>query len=244
MEWGQRLGFLVPSANSVLERDTRIALPDGLSAHFARMKLTRDTPEEISGLVDQVPSAAGEVADAGVDVIGFACTTGSLDGGLGYDQKIIDIITTATGVPATTTSSAVILALRELGIRNPLVVSPYEEWLNEKVVRFLADSGVGVAGVVGLGLPDPRECEAVGPEHISDVSRNADTAEADGIFISCTGFRGLEAVEGLEQALGKPVISSNQATIWLMLAMIRVATPVHGFGRLLELPRLGVVAAA
>ncbi len=240
MKWGKRLGFLLPSANSVLERDTRVALPDGISAHFARMKLTRDTPEEISGLIDHVPSAASDVADAGVDVIGFACTTGSLDGGLGYDRKIVDIITSTTGVPATTTSSAVVLAFRELGIRRPLLVSPYEAWLNAKVVRFLADSGFGVAGIVGMSLPAPRDLEAVTPEEIVELAGKADSADADGVFLSCTGFRGLEAVDAIEQALGKPAVASNQATIWAMLAMVGIDVPVPGFGRLLARPRSSV----
>ena len=244
MQWGKRLGFLLPSANSVLERDTRLALPQGVSGHFARMKLTRDSPDQISGLIDHVPTAAGEVADAGVDVIGFACTTGSLDGGLGYDRKIVDIITSTTGVPATTTSSAVVQALRELGITNPLLVSPYEDWLNAKVVRFLGDSGFGVAAVVGLGLPEPRDLEAVTPEQIVELTRKADRADADGVFISCTGFRGLEAADALERELGKPVVASNQATIWAMLAMVGVDDRVVGFGGLLSRPRLSAGAGA
>ncbi len=237
VSWNKRLGFLVPSANSVVERDTRIALPAGTSAHFARMKLTRDTPEGISGLVNHVPQAAGELADAAVDVVGFACTTGSLDGGLGYDRKIIDTIERETGIRATTTSTSVVHGLRELRIQRPVIISPYEEWLNAKVVTFLEGSGFQVAAVMGFGLPAPRDVAGVTPAQILDAARREDRADADGVFISCTDFRGLEAAEMVEQALGKPVVTSNQATIWEMLSIVGIGDPVVGFGQLLARPR-------
>lgn len=234
--WRARLGFLVPSANAVVERDALLALPGGVSAHFGRLKLTEDTPEQISGLVDHVPQAASDVADAGVDVIGFACTTGSLDGGLGYDRRISNVITTVTGIQATTTSTAVVAALRALGIRRPIVVSPYEDWLNAKVVHFLEASGLEVAGVFGFGRPKQRDLEAITPDQILESVRALDRDDADGCLLSCTGFRGFEAVEAVENAIKKPVVNSNQATFWQMLGMAGINDPVQGYGRLLAAP--------
>ena len=47
-------------------------------------------------------------------------------------------------------------------------------------------------------------------------------------------WRGLDAVEPLEQKLGKTVISVNQATIWLALRRIGWTEPIQGFGSLLR----------
>ena len=44
----------------------------------------------------------------------------------------------------------------------------------------------------------------------------------------------LDAVEPLEQKLGKTVISVNQATIWLALRRIGWTEPIQGFGSLLR----------
>ena len=231
--WRARLGFLVPSANAVVERDAHLAFPGGVSAHFGRLKQTEDTPEQIRGLVDHVPEVASDVADAGVDVIGFACTTGSLDGGLGYDRRISEVITKATGIQATTTSTAVVAALRALGIRRPIIVSPYEDWLNAKVVHFLEASGFEVAGVFGFGRPKQRDLEAITPDQIVEAVRALNRDDADGCLLSCTGFRGFEAVEATENAIGKPVVNSNQATFWQMLGMAGIDDPVLGYGRLL-----------
>ncbi len=235
--WRARLGFLVPSVNAVFERDALAILPPGVSAHFARMKLTRDDEEQIAGLVGHVPQAAADVADAGVSVIAFACTTGSLYGGLGYDQEIIDLIERQGAVRATTTSTAVLEALRAVGARSVTVVSPYEPWLNERVRRFLEANGVEVAAMAGFGLPDGRDCEAVTPGQILAKVQEVDVPGTDAIFLSCTDFRGMEGAEEIERVVGKPVITSNQATFWEALRLAGIDEPISGFGMLLRAVR-------
>ena len=42
------------------------------------------------------------------------------------------------------------------------------------------------------------------------------------------------AVDALERRTGKPVVTSNQATIWAALRALGLEHPVRGFGRLLE----------
>jgi maleate cis-trans isomerase len=54
------------------------------------------------------------------------------------------------------------------------------------------------------------------------------------IFISCTNFRAVEIIERLERETGKPVVSSNQATVWFALRKLRIKDRIKGFGRLLE----------
>ena len=242
-EWTARLGVMIPSGNAVFERDARMVLPQTITAHFARMKLTRDEPDQLSGLIDHVPGAAGDLGDAGVDAIAFACTTGSLDGGLGYDRRIAEIIERESGVRATTTSTAVVEAFRALDARRLTIVSPYEPWLNEKVRSFLVDSGFEVAGVEGFSLPEPRGIEAVTPGQIAAAVRALDEDEVDAHFISCTDFRGVEAASLLGDELGKPVVSSNQATLWRLLAMVGRVGDARGLGALVRLTAGGEVAA-
>ena len=40
-----------------------------------------------------------------------------------------------------------------------------------------------------------------------------DQPDADAIFLSCGGIRALEVVEEIEQAAGKPVVTSNGALV-------------------------------
>jgi maleate isomerase len=56
----------------------------------------------------------------------------------------------------------------------------------------------------------------------------------EAIFISCTNFRAIEIIERLERETGKPVVSSNQATLWYALRKLRIQGRIKGFGRLLK----------
>jgi maleate isomerase len=43
-------------------------------------------------------------------------------------------------------------------------------------------------------------------------------------------------VAELERRTGKPVVSSNQASIWASFRALGLTTPIKGYGRLLEQP--------
>ena len=61
-----------------------------------------------------------------------------------------------------------------------------------------------------------------------------DRPEAQAIFISCSNFRTLEIIEPLEQTLGKPVVTSNSASVWKMLRRLGDRRDIPGGGRLLQ----------
>lgn len=216
----RRLGVMVPSVNVVLEDDLPKQLMPGVMAHYTRVKLSANTEAEIASMADHVPHAAADLADAKVDVIGFACTGGSVIGGLGYDRRIADGITAKTSIPATTTASAIVAGLRELGATRIALGTPYEAWLNEKEVGFFEASGFRVVSERGLGMSDPGECQAVDQTTIRQLARDIDRTDADAIVLSCANFRAWDVVSEMERELGKPVITSNNAIVWHMLKLI------------------------
>ena len=46
------------------------------------------------------------------------------------------------------------------------------------------------------------------------LAKENDRPDADGIFLSCTNTRQIEAIADIEKMLGKPVVNSNQAVLW------------------------------
>ena len=64
------------------------------------------------------------------------------------------------------------------------------------------------------------------------MALQADCADAEGIFISCTNLPTSNIIERLEQALGKPVVTSNQASMWLSLRKMGVDSEVPNAGKL------------
>ena len=61
----------------------------------------------------------------------------------------------------------------------------------------------------------------VTPQQWVELARKHDRPEADGIFLSCTNTTQIEAIAGIERALGKPVVNSNQAVLWGCVKRLR-----------------------
>lgn len=229
-----RLGVIVPSGNTLLEPELTGLSIDGVTFHFSRICNYRDTEEELAGMMDEAPYAAELLSHAGVAAVAFGCTGGSFLKGPDYDATVTRRIQERVTVPVTTTSSAVVAALEALGVKKVTLLTPYEEWLTERGETFLLGHGFEVLSRSFLSITDPLAMVEMTGAEIAEwaVSRVDPAAEA--VFISCTCFRGMEAVSQLETALGVPVVTSNQATVWRLLSMAGLEPRVAGFGHLLS----------
>jgi len=212
-----------------MEYETQRMAVNGTSVHSMRISHTADTEENVIWMGTQVPAAAKLLAHAKVDVICYGCTGGGFIKGQGYDQQLSDDIKAATGIPGTTTIVGVTDALRVFGATKVCVASPYEPWLNEKLRVFLGQSGFDVLAIQGLGT---QAHSTIKPEEVEALVMIVDKPEADAIFISCTNFGTLDIIESLEKKLRKPVVTSNSASMWKMMRMVRDQSAVPGGGRL------------
>ena len=79
-----------------------------------------------------------------------------------------------------------------------------------------------------MGLAAPA------PEAILEFALGAWDPASDGMIIACLNFRSHPIIDRLEAAIGKPVVSSTQATLWHMLRLAGVTDPIAGYGRLLR----------
>ena len=231
----KRIGMPFPSSG-LSEEEVQKILPDGVSLHVTRMSLKSATYEEELHFADRVEEAASLLADADVDIIAFNNTLGSLMRGKGYDQEIIDRIVRATGIPATTTITAVVAGLRVLGIKKLVLVAANLEELVNIERKFLEDSGFEVLKSRGLSMDDCAREYDTEPSYWYEQMREMRDTRADGYFFSCGGIRIGEIIEPLEADLGKPVVTSNQALAWHSLRKIGIEEPISGFGRLLKMP--------
>ena len=229
-----RIGLLVPSSNTTVEPEFYRALPRGVTLHTARLFLTRIAPESILKMVEDMETQARLLASADVDVIVLGATAPSFLKGLGYDRELIEKLEAATGRPATTTSTALVQAIRHLGARRVVLGSAYDEKVNGIARAFLQASGVDVVDMKGLSLVDNLVVGRLGPESAYDLALSVDRAEADAIVLSCTNWQTMDAIERIERETGKPVISTTQASIWAALRAIGHTEGVSGYGRLLR----------
>lgn len=237
-----RIGLITLATDtSVLPEYARL-MPEGVAVYPAPIVLPRGevTSAALAEMLegDQLERAAELLVWAEVDTIVFACTTGSLVHGVGWDRTLIERIEGASGKPATTTTTAVLAALRAVGASTLAVATPYIHELNAIERRFLEESGFRVAGIAGLACATDREIGRLEPADAFALAERVDTPDADVVFISCTNFHCLPVVGELERALGKPVITSNLAGAWAALRRIGVDDALSGYGQLLALPML------
>ena len=230
----KRIGLLVPSSNTTVEPEFYRALPRGVTLHTARLFLTRIAPESILKMVEDMETQARLLASADVDVIVLGATAPSFLKGLGYDRELIRKIETATGKPATTTSTALVQAIRQIGARRVVLGSAYDEKVNGIARVFLEASGLEVLDVKGLALVDNLVVGRLSSDTAYDLALSLDHARADAIVLSCTNWQTLDAIERIERDTGKPVITTTQATIWAALRAVGHAESINGYGRLLR----------
>ncbi|MCD6567891.1 MAG: aspartate/glutamate racemase family protein [Dehalococcoidia bacterium] len=231
----KRIGALFPSSG-VSEYEIQKVLPEGVSLHVTRIPMNMPTYEAELRMADTVEQSAALLADAMVDIVAFACTAGSFVKGKGHDREIMNRITHATGLPATTTTTAVVAGLKALGIEKLVMLSPYKQEMNELEKTFLGGEGFEVLNYRGLGLADCIQQYDMEPRHWYELIREMQDSQADGYFISCGGIRVVDIINRAEIDLGKPVITSNQALVWHCLRKMGMEKDVAGFGSLMKTP--------
>ena len=164
--------------------------------------------------------AARRLAQRGAQAVAYGCTTGSYVLGPDGDAAIVADMQSSAGVPATTTSTAAVAALHQLGVQRLAGLSPHVDALNERLRAYLEASGFAVVNLVGLN--QRGDIEAIEPDETRDiVTKRVDTPAAEAIFISCTGLRTAAIIDDLEAALDKPVVTANQATLWRLAQLGR-----------------------
>jgi maleate isomerase len=239
--WGDvvHVGFIELSTSIAISHEVPGALPPGVTALTTRLRLPGGevSADALGRMVDadRLEDASRELADGGACAIAFACTTGSLIRGPGFDRELVDRMEAAAGVRATTTSTALLASLSALGAKRIAVATPYVDELNDLEARFLEAHGFEVAALAGLGIDSDPEIARVPYARTRELVLDtvARAPDVDAVFISCTNLPTLALLDSLEQELGRPVISSVAVTIWHTLQLAGIKPSINGAGSLL-----------
>jgi maleate isomerase len=234
--WRAKIGRISPSPETVGCEEWRRALPEGVCLVETRTLLHDVTVEGLAETVKQVERAALELASAEVDVILQAGTAIAFFRGFGHDRELSARISATTGIKATTSLTAVVDALRTLGITRPAVATSYLAEIDARLVEVLQQSKFKVAAIRGMGLKKSIDMGKVLPDATYALAKAVaqSAPDADGILISCGNLRSFEAIEALEKDTGLPVVTSNQAGLWQALRMVGIHDPLPNLGRLLR----------
>lgn len=184
MSWRAKLGIVYP-ADGALDEEYWKLIPEGVTVDITRLAATDGQTvavfEEQAKNLD-IETAASHLAVIYPDAIAYACTSGSFICGAGGDQDIIQRMEQATGVPCTTTSTALVEASKALGVRKLAVAAPYPKDVTERLGIFLEGSGFEVLSLKGLGLE--KEIYTRSAAAAYGLAKEADLCEAEAGLIS------------------------------------------------------------
>ena len=232
-----KIGLIYLHSSVVMEGEMWAMAAPGVSIHTSRLKVQKITVEAIDAMMrsPELEQSARLVAGAPIDVLCFGGTSASFLHGTSFDETLIARMRDwAPGVPVTTASTATLAALRTVGAGSVALATPYIDEVHERAIRFLGENGHRVVRSDNLGIDSDHALGEVPLEEIYDLVCAVDHAEASAVFVSCTNIRSVGAIATLEDALGKPVVSANQASFWHSLVLARVAGARRGYGRLLS----------
>ena len=89
-----RIGQIVPSSNTTMETEIPALLnqrqlhePERFTFHSARMRMMHVSKEALAAMDAESDRCAAELADARVDVLGYACLVAIMSMGKGYHRE-------------------------------------------------------------------------------------------------------------------------------------------------------------
>lgn len=255
--WGSRarIGVFIVGVEAVPEAEWQAMAPQGVSIHAARV--TAPTPwaawradRQGVELANDLVRGCGQFGAMQLSAVTTGHTSSSVVGGKGWDAATVTALRQALGndTQVTTNGLDTIAALNAIGAKQPFLVAP--AWFVDTAVsaaqRYYADHGFTLAGHMKYDPGDkwrhvpPQELYAHGmglDQEIEPLYRQiveACPSESDAVFIAGTGFRCVAIIEALEAALGRPVVTANQASLWRCLRLAGIDDVVPHYGRLWE----------
>ena len=229
-----KLGFILMSTDLAAESDFFNIIPKDVAIHITRLK-TEDytTNKTLSKHIEYMADAASRIQpEAKPNVISYSCTSGSIV--IGEEKIMAEIKKGAPYAIPMTLVTGVVDALRELQIKKIVVGTPYLDEINTKEAEFLYKKGFEIINIQGLNLTTGIEFGKVTPAYWKKFALEIDDFNAEAIFLSCGGIRSVEVIDEIENIIGKPVITSNQAQVWSCLRRAQIKDTIKGFGKIFE----------
>ena len=231
-----RIGIVVPSVNTVMEPWAQRTVPEGVSVLAARMFIPPATTPEAFIEMDRNEGKAAirQLSSVHPDAIAYGCTASSIVQGLDYDAHLRAEISRDHQTPSTTAAHAIVTAAKTLGATTVSIVSPYTKEVDEAEHRYFSDAGLTVVGGACLGITDGFALAEPSPDTLFDLAIRGVDLRADGLIMTCLNTRSHTVIARLEDRLGKPVITSTQATLWHALRLAGIDDRIACYGVLLE----------
>ena len=242
-----RIGQIVPSSNTTMETEVPALLraredirEERFTFHSSRMRMKKVTKEELAAMDAESLRCAAELADAQVDVMGYACLVAIMASGLGYHRESEGNLRRASQgaghvAPIVTSAGALVDGIKHLGAKKISIVTPYMRPLTQLVVDYLEHEDIEVVDSIALEIPDNLEVGRRDPMLLLEDVKRLDVGGVDAVVLSaCVQMPSLPAIEAVQDNLGLPVTSAAACTTWKMLNQLGLEPVSRGGGAILS----------
>lgn len=233
---GKRIGLVLLSTDHTTEREFNHMVPaDRVGVYGTRVEYANPTtPENLRKMGPGLAAAAALILPGErLDAIVYACTSGSI--AIGDLAIAAAFAAVKPGMPVVTPVTAARDALHALGARRISMLTPYLLDTSRPMAEHFSGLGFDVLNLDCFGFEDDRQMARIRPDSIVEAACKAAQEDADALFISCTALRAAGVAAEIEDRIGKPVVTSNQACVWRALRHCGIEDAIPGYGRLLEL---------
>lgn len=220
------IGLLVPINNTTMELELLAWLPPGARCTTLRIPRGPGTlgPDDLPAYIAEALTLAQGYARADIDLVVYGCTAAGFMMAPARDADIARELARITGRPVVTTANAMMAVLRDLDAQRIALVTPYQDVVNERLRKFVEESGVGVEILASFHARDVDELAAITADEIAELSRRTVRDTCDALFIACSQLPTRAIVGELEREFARPVWSSIRATAWLALRELQAET--------------------
>ena len=242
-----RIGQIVPSSNTTMETEIPAVLrareaveAERFTFHSSRMRMQKVTKEELEAMDRDSDRCALELADARVDVLGYACLVAIMSMGKGYhrisEARLHGRTIEAGGpAPVVTSAGALVDGLKAIGAKRISILAPYMKPLTKMVIEYIENEGIEVIDSISLEIPDNLDVGRQDPIAPVEITKRLNIKGVDAVVASaCVQMPSLPSVQLIEDRIGLPVVSSSISTTYMMLKKLGLKTCAPGFGSLLS----------
>ena len=232
-----RIGQIVPSSNTTMEteipaifraRETLFPEDGAFTFHSSRMRMKKVVKAELEAMDRDSYRCAAELADAAVDVVGYACLVAIMSMREGYHcqsqaglrQRMKE---EGSEAPVITSAGALVDELKLAGARAVAMVTPYLQPLTDLVAGYIEHEGIQVIDAIALGIPNNLEVGRRDPLALLDDIERLNTRGADAVVLSaCVQMPSLAAIPRAQDRLGVPVTSAAICTARSMMRALKL----------------------
>lgn len=230
------LGMIFPPANTPVPPEAHEMYPSGVEFRATGVGLERMTPEGYDEVVGRIVPAAQTMAKQGANAIAVMGTSLTFYKGAAFNDELQRSIAKATGLPATTMSTAIIEGLKMVGGHRLAVATAYNEEVSARLRKFLEEHGFEVLVVKGMGIERFEDRPPVTSQELLEFSAGVreSAPKADALLVSCGALKTLELLAPLEKRCKVPVVSSLPHALWAGVRLLGLSGRSPGYGSLLS----------